>query len=267
MGLLVEVVHGERAASVDEAAALFQALGIDRVAVSARPRPDDDAALARLIDAVDPERDAMITFEHGRLGPAAWDALDALARSGAGYLDVAVGAISLRVWREESWVTAGGVRPGAVETIARIVASMVGDDATVTWERVSPTAAAESSLQVRTPRAASAAGLFRALADPDGELSRGHVTAPDRAALAILPGLLRDLGGTAAFSLELGPAAAAGLARALPALISGWQGDNTAVRLSDGEISTYLVAPLPSEEEAAWRAQIRDALARVRSPG
>jgi hypothetical protein len=275
VGLLISIVHAQRVRNPDEAAALYRSIGTTELTVDGLV-VHEGAARARLLAAIDPARDATVIFEHGTLDARAIEALGPLASAGAGYLDVAGAAVSLRVWATHAWVHHRGVRPEALDDAARAIGDALGapvsslppgtiaiGDATVEVTPVSPSDRAERTIFVKTPSAAAAFALFRTWIEVGAAMPYGFIGAPiDAGVIARLAPFLDALGGSVKVSLTLTPEGAARVARDFPVL--GWQADELLVQLPAGEISTYRVAPVAADDEAAWHADIARRLRAIR---
>ena len=270
MSLLVPIVHEERVAGPDEAAALYQALGVQAVTVEGF-QARTPAQLALLVNAIAPDTTSTVTFEGGTLDEIAFAALRELVLAGAGYLDVGTAEASLRVWPTHARVYRTRVPDEGLEAVARAMTSAcgrpieIGNGSTTIDENTSilvdPSAAA--ALDVRLKQAELAFRIFERLTDTS--LRRGFINAPNRDAVDRLLTFLQAIHASVSADLELEPAAAARYVRGFTDCELRWQAEDTFVTLPEGSISTSIVAPFSSDDEKPWREDIARALRKARS--
>jgi hypothetical protein len=264
VGLLVDIVHALRVRDPHHAAWLYRALGATCVSTTGW-EPRTHAHLDHVLDAATPEHESQITFRGGSLA-SSFDALDRLALAIEGYLDINTQVASLRVWPTQTWMH--GYQRLPDDVVSAILGRWVRvPDGESTIDDVTfklPSDNGVVPFDVETPRTAIAARLFRALASPNPQLTRGFcnvISGATREPLRELSKTIVD--GQFEASVDLEVDAAAELARHVPYEELTWDASDVRVELPEGRIMTYILAPVPPQNEAAWRARISEALTRA----
>jgi len=257
---LFPIEHEHRLSSPAEAAAFFGALRERRVTASGFATTDP-SRMEALVAALDPDLENTVRFEGGELSPAAREALQALALSAFGYLDVRTAAANLRVWPElHSWVHAGC----ELEAWGRGVASPLKPGANVVGEDPveMQRAGGGYAWTAVTPSIATALRLFHAVAGTP--MTLGHVTGTRGTAK---PALARFLGASAArvsANLELDLVAARQLTDLYPGEPVEWQAYGLLVELPAGRIHGFLRTPdIGERHRRKWHKRVSKALRRA----
>lgn len=258
---LIPIEHPRRLGSPAEAEALFVALG-ERVVSTRGFHTTDAARIGRLVAAIDFAHDHTISFEDGTLTPAARAALEALATSRFGYLDLRTVSASLRVWPAlHSWVHSSLDRAATARALATPLApgaNTVGD-AQVTIAKDG----CGYPVHIETRNVTTALAMFGALTDE--QVKQGHLTGARADSAPLLVRFLVEIAARVHATLELDVATA----RALTDLYAGepldWQAYPVLVDFPDGRIHGFLTTPNAGERHRnKWLARIDKALRRAR---
>jgi hypothetical protein len=244
MGLMIRIAHPIRVTHPSDVESLFRGLGERRVTVRGW-ETHDAARVERILAAVDECESATMSLSDGLLAPEAVDVLAALASSDAFYVDVDVSCES----RDTS--SRAAVKVTAART-ARIRA----------WQDVVQLEG--DAGPVRTEQREEAIEAFRrwcAHATTPPARVFGHVSGIRRASAPHVLAFAKATGALVGTSLEqLDLAEAMALAKAFPDGDVRVSGESAEVDLPEGEIATYLLAPVSEEAESTWMTRVSEAL-------
>jgi len=220
-----------------------------------------------VIDAAVDGGNSQLGFDGGSFA-SALDVLDELALNVTGYLDLNVRSASLRIWPHASWMH--GYRRVPDDLVSAILGRWVTvPDGESTIDDVTfklPSRNGHVPFDIETPRTAIAARLFRALVVDDLNLTRGHCTNITGVTREPLRRFAHTLGSQFESSLSLEVEAAARLADVVSFDEVTWDSHHDIdirILLPEGVIMTYILAPVPPDDEAVWRARVTEALVRA----
>lgn len=257
---LFPIMHAHVLRSAADGEALFRAWGETTIRVyglaSAEP-----TLFERVIEAVEPNRDSTISFADGTLDPLGRAALDELAVSDFGYLDVQTTTANLRVWPAlYTWVHARGDKEAATAAFGAPLqagTNELGDT------KIKIDEATGYPIDVETKSIPTALRMFHALSDD--RVVRAHVTGLRPTAKPAFASFLRAIHATVSATMEIDVAVARDLTERFAGTAVEWQANGLIVQFPAGAIQGFLTTPNATDRHREkWQERVSKALAKAK---